>query len=88
VHHEAEGSAEVGFKGGDIDLAVALGGMPVAGLEQRALDRDANGGALSIFPPAGATPMLPKKGRSGIRMPGAKFAIIFWRSSAMIFERL
>jgi len=39
------------------------------------------GGAVSILPPAGATPMLPKKGRSGISMPGAKWPIIFLRSS-------
>ena len=34
---------------------------------------------------AGATPMLPKNGRSGMTIPGANSAVMCWRSSAMIF---
>ena len=45
------------------------------------------GGVLLTRPAAGggATPMLPKNGRSGITMPGAKSAVIFFRSIGMIF---
>src|ERR1700722_15310079 len=39
VHDEAKGAGEVGLEGLDIDLAVALAGMPIAGLEQSALRR-------------------------------------------------
>ena len=44
------------------------------------------GGALLTRPMAtgGATPMLPKKGRSGMSIPGANRAIIAARSSGMI----
>ena len=35
----------------------------------------------------GATPMLPKNGRMGMSMPGAKCAIIFSLSSGMILVR-
>ena len=49
------------------------------------------GGALLIRPEAsgGATPMLPKNGRSGISIPSANRATIFSRSRGMIriFER-
>ena len=45
------------------------------------------GGAESYLPPdGGAMPMLPKKGCSGMSMPGAKWPIIFWRSSGMILR--
>ena len=36
----------------------------------------------------GAIPMLPKKGCSGMVMPGEKAAVIFLRSSGMVLEKL
>jgi len=47
VDDEAEGAGEVGFEGGDVDLAVALSGVAVAGLEEGAFggDWDVKGGA-------------------------------------------
>ena len=100
----------VGLERGDIDLAVALGGVAVAGLEQRALDAPtgiysvvpatssllsmlpacANGGALSILPPAPAAPRpcCRKTDAAESRFLGAKFAIIALRSSGMILLRL
>ena len=46
------------------------------------------GGLLLTRPSsgAGATPMLPKNGRSGITMPGAYSAVIVFLSSGMIFD--
>ncbi len=46
------------------------------------------GGLLLTRPSsgAGATPMLPKNGLSGITMPGANSAVIVLRSSGMIFD--
>ena len=43
------------------------------------------GGVLLTRPSdgSGATPMLPKNGRSGRTMPGANLAVIAWRSSGM-----
>ena len=48
-----------------------------------------HGGALLTRPEAsgGATPMLPKKGCSGISIPGANRATIRPSSSGMIFMR-
>src|SRR5438552_3683799 len=46
-----------------------------------------HGGALlkRPAPSGGASPMLPKKGCSGISMPGANFAIMRCASSGIIF---
>ena len=47
------------------------------------------GGLLLTRPSsgAGATPMLPKNGLSGMTMPGMNSAVIVVRSSVMIFDR-
>ncbi len=44
------------------------------------------GGLLLMRPTsgAGATPMLPKNGFSGMTMPGRKVAVMFLRSSRMM----
>ena len=48
VDDELEGAGELGFHGGDVDLAVALAGVAVASFEERAfgMDGDEEGGAF------------------------------------------
>src|SRR6201999_1496185 len=75
VDDELEGAGEEGFEGGDVDLAVALAGVAVAGFEECAggVDRVEDDGAFgellvvhvaAVHPGRGGVPLAGGLGRS------------------------